>query len=433
MFPSDLTGKRLLLVGGVGPTHDLIGLAHRNGVFLGVTDYNKDTRVKRDADAAYDVNALDADGLERLYLAEGYDGVITNFSDMLSPVVAEVAARVGAYAPFTPEQLRLSTDKKFFKQKCLEYGVPVPREYHVSPGDDASFRDVEYPVIVKPVDGNSSKGVRVCRDETELRAGCENALTFSRSGRVIVEQYLPFDEINVTYIAQDGDIRLAAIHDRYFNTDQPGVVQVPDMYIYPSRYTTGYIEKYNDAVIAMLRGMGVKNGSLFLQACVREGEVFFYEAGIRLNGCKTYQILEVENGYNTFERLMGFALTGSMGPRAALDARFRRWYATWNVVAQPGAVIDRFAGMEELSAEPWLIHIARAYYEGERIPPGTAGTLTQLAARIHLAGDTKEQLMERIGVMQERFHVLDAAGSDILLPPHDVEDLRRRVDYDLPI
>lgn len=61
--------------------------------------------------------------------------------------------------------------------------------------------------------------------------GYQNAVEHSRSGDVIIEQYLPYDEINLTYIAQAGDIQLAAIHDRYLNTTQK-VLQKHLIYIY---------------------------------------------------------------------------------------------------------------------------------------------------------------------------------------------------------
>ena len=69
-------------------------------------------------------------------------------------------------------------------------------------------------------------------------------------------------------------------------------MKVPDMYIYPSRYTNIYYETVNEKVINMLKGIGIKNGSLFIQAVVHDGKVYFYEAGMRLNGCKTFEILE---------------------------------------------------------------------------------------------------------------------------------------------
>ncbi|NBI91029.1 ATP-grasp domain-containing protein [Lachnospiraceae bacterium] len=431
MLDDNLLGKKLLLIGGVGAMTDLIELAHRNGVFIGAADYNKGTRVKQIADASYEIDALDIDALAELCRKEHYEGVISNFSDMLSPYTAEVAKKIGAYTPYTVEQLRMSTDKKYFKEICVQYGIPVPKEYAIDSGDYAGEIKVSYPVIIKPVDGSGSKGITICKSQKELEEGIKKARTASRTGSVIVEDYIPYDEINVTYIAQEGDIQLAAIHDRYFNGSQEDVVPVPDMYIYPSRYTGMYYEKYNDKVIRMLKGIGVRNGSLFLQAVVKDNEIYFYEAGMRLNGCKTYHILEVENDYNTFEHLMNYALTGSMGRHGTFDARFKRWYATWNVVGIPGMICQEFVGRKEIETYPWLIKVCERYGEGEKIPESAKGTLIQLVARIHVYGDTKEQLLERIGRIQSIYRVKDPEGKDVLMKPHDINDLREKINYHL--
>lgn len=431
MLGENLAGKRLLLIGGIGPTADLIELAHRNGIFIGVADYNKGTKVKQAADAAYEVDALDIEALSELYRKEHYDGLISNFNDMLSPYVTRLAEKVGAYVPYTVEQLRMSTDKRYFKETCTKYGIPVPKEYFLGCNDNIGKYEVEYPVITKPVDGSGSKGITVCESETDLEEGLKRAKAASRTGKVIVEKYIPYDEINVTYIAQDGNIQLAAIHDRYFNSSQEGVIRVPDMYIYPSRYTDIYYKKYNDNVIRMLKGIGIKNGSLFLQAVVKDGNIFFYEAGMRLNGCKTYHILEVENDYNTFEHLMNYALTGSMGRHCDFNAKFKRWCATWNVVGIPGMICQEFTGQKDLETYPWLIKVSGRYAEGERIPELAKGTLIQLVARIHVYGDTKEQLLERIDRLQTMFRIKDPEGNNVLLKPHDIQDLENKINYNL--
>lgn len=431
MLNGNLSGKKILLMGGVTPAADLINLAHRNHVFIGVTDYNDNTYVKKIADAAHTVDATDVEAVIALCKKEGYNGVISNFVDMLSPFVTRVAENLGFYVPYTEEQLRLSTDKKFFKETCLKYDVPVPKEYNIVSENDICKADIEYPVIVKPVDGSGSKGISSCYSQKELLAGYDKAMQASRAKNVIVEQYLPFDEINVTYIAQNGDIQLAAIHDRYFNETQEGVVRVPDLYIYPSRYTDIYIEKYNHLVINMLKELGIKNGSLFMQACVKEDHVYFYEAGMRLNGCKTYQILEVETGFNTFERLLNYSLTGSMGTHVTFNPKLSRWYATINVIGKPGARIHHFNGIRELESYPWLIHIARAYHEGEQIPSDSAGTLVQDTTRIHLYANTKEELIERINKTNELYKLIDMNGENIILKPHDTKSILENLDYSI--
>lgn len=431
MIINNLRGKKLLLVGGLNNTVDLFDLAHRNGVTVGVADYNHGTLAKRLADYAFDVNAYDEDAMAELIAREGFDGVITAFNERLGPIVRKLADRMGMAAPFTVEQLKMSTNKKHFKHTCLQYGVPVPKEYLVRDAGDIRSQAIDYPVIIKPVDSASSVGVTPCFNADELEKGYEKARKASKSGDVIVEQYVPYDEINMTYIAQDGDIQLAAIHDRYFNTEQKSATKAPDLYIYPSRYTDLILEKYNDAIIGMLRGIGVTNGSLFIQAVVHGDRLYCYEAGMRLNGCKTYQILEVENDYNTFEHLMALALTGSMGEHVKFNPRFRRWYATLNVLGVPGATIAEVRGEKALSSYPWLVHIARRDGVGHTIPADSAGTLVQDTTRIHIVADTREDLMARVDRANELFRMLDAEGNSVLLKPHDTAEVLRRLDYDL--
>ncbi len=431
MLKTNLEGMKILLVGGLNNTADLIKLAHRNGVYVGVADYNHGTYVKSIADKAHDVDAYDEDAMVRLCKQERYDGVITAFNERLGPVVSRLADKLDMFAPFTVEQLQMSTDKKYFKRICKEYGIPVPEEYKLDGYDSIAAMNIDYPVIIKPVDAASSVGVTPCANPDELREGYDRALKASKKGDVIVEQYLPYDEINMTYIAQDGDIQLAAIHDRYFNTEQKSATKAPDLYIYPSRYTNLIIQKYNDSIIKMLRGIGVENGSLFIQAIIHNGKLYCYEAGMRLNGCKTYQILEYENGYNTFEHLMQYALTGTMGVKVDFNPCFGRWYATLNVLGMPGKTIAEVRGEEKLSSYPWLINVARRDRVGHTIPPDSAGTLVQDTTRIHVMADTKEELIKRIDIVNELFGMFDSEGNSILLKPHDTAEVLKGLDYEL--
>ena len=431
MKNTDLKGKRLLLVGGLNNTADLIDLAHRNGVIIGVADYNPGTFVKSLADEAYDNDAYDEDSMAALISEKRFDGVITAFNEKLGPVVRRLADRVGFPTPFSVEQLQMSTNKKYFKHTCIKYGVPVPKEYKIGSLEDIPDKDIEFPVIIKPVDSASSVGVMPCFSIEDLEKGYENALSHSKSGDVIVEQYLPYDEINMTYIAQNGDIQLAAIHDRYFNTEQDSATKAPDLYIYPSRYTDLILNRYNEKIIEMLKGIGIRNGSLFVQAVVNGEELYCYEAGMRLNGCKTYQILEYENDFNTFEHLMKYALTGSMGEYRKFNPKFKKWYATLNVLGKPGTTIAEVHGERELNSYPWLIHIARRDRVGHTIPADSAGTLVQDTTRIHIMADTKEELKERLDKVNELFRMLDKNRNSVLLKPHDTEEVIKGLNYGL--
>ena len=118
MLNVDLRGKKLLLIGGINTTADLVDLAHRNGVQIGVADYNKGTLLKSLADYTHDISIYDEEAVVKLIEEEGYDGVISAFNEGLGPVNRRIAERIGRWAPMTVEQLQMSTNKKYFKHTC---------------------------------------------------------------------------------------------------------------------------------------------------------------------------------------------------------------------------------------------------------------------------------------------------------------------------
>ena len=87
-----LKGKKLLIVGGLSTLSDLVELAHRNGVFVGVADYNKNTFLKKIADAQHEISATDVKAIVQLVKEEHYDGIISQFNDMLLPFLAAVGS-----------------------------------------------------------------------------------------------------------------------------------------------------------------------------------------------------------------------------------------------------------------------------------------------------------------------------------------------------
>ena len=428
----ELRGKRLLVIAGINLTIEAIRKAQEMGIWVGVLDYNHDTQAKRIADAAFDVSTTDLDAVEKVCRENHIDGVFTNWVDAMLPWGCRICERMGFPYPFTLEQIENYTDKKKFIELCRENGVPVPKEYSLEQCL-SNEESIDFPVIVKPVDSTGSRGISVCRDRNQLLMGIEKAKNVSRSGRIQVEQYIDQDEITVNYVMDDGDIMLTSIHDRYFNTDQEGVLKTPDIYIYPSKYTKKYMEDVDPSVRAMLRKSGLKNGSIFMQACVKDGQIYFYETGMRLNGCKIYQLVNAETGYNALERSIVFSLTGSMGKpgiREMINPYLKNWYSTISLLAREGTV-GHFEGLDKVTELPGVIAATPWQYPGDVITREMIGTLPQTAVRISLGAETKEQLLERVENVYKTVKLFDVNGENMLLKPHDLQSLSGQLDYQL--
>ena len=68
----------------------------------------------------------------------------------------------------------------------MKYGVPTVPEF----SKDNRPKAKDYPVIVKPVDGCSSRGITVCHNDEELSHAIDFALSQSLSSNVIIEKYI---------------------------------------------------------------------------------------------------------------------------------------------------------------------------------------------------------------------------------------------------
>lgn len=79
-------------------------------------------------------------------------------------------------------------------------GFTVAKSTTLTASDDISDlvkqKQLQYPLVGKPVRGRGSHGVKLCRDEETLRAHV--GFLFAESPKVIVEEYLSGEEATIT-------------------------------------------------------------------------------------------------------------------------------------------------------------------------------------------------------------------------------------------
>jgi biotin carboxylase len=156
------------------------------------------------ADGVRTVQADTADPAAVLAVAGNPAGVMTS-SEYALPVAAEVAHRLGLPGP-DPAAVLACRDKALQRAALHVAGVPVPAFARASsvPAAVAVAERLGYPVVVKPVEGSGSVGVRLCPDATAV-AGHTAALlavTHNERGlpvpaRVLVERYADGVEFSV--------------------------------------------------------------------------------------------------------------------------------------------------------------------------------------------------------------------------------------------
>ncbi|MDR0663188.1 MAG: ATP-grasp domain-containing protein [Spirochaetaceae bacterium] len=200
-----------------------IRMAAAMGLETVVVDGNRDAPCAGEADIFEHIDLKDREGIAALALrlkaehgGRGLSGVMTAGTDF-SATVAWAAERAGL--PGIPYEAALNASDKSRMRRCFSAaGVPSPRFIVI---DGKNFCGAllklpfSYPVVVKPVDNMGGRGCKRADGEEELRAACAEALSFSRSYRAIVEEYMDGPEYSVDAIVSGDSITVCGLADRH--------------------------------------------------------------------------------------------------------------------------------------------------------------------------------------------------------------------------
>lgn len=425
----EVTGKRLLILGGTRISCEIVRLAKEMGCFVGVVDYNpiSDSPAKQIADESYEISVTDIDAIVELIKREHYEGVIVGFADAILPAYAEICQKAGLPSYATKKQLEVFTHKDLYKPLLRKYGIPTVDEYKVDISDiDRSVSKIAFPLLVKPADSAGARGITICYNADELKDALEKAKSFSHSGIVLVERYIEGREVTINWLFVNGKYYLTCIANRHVKHNQEGVIPLPVGYTYPASITSFFQDNLEEKCKKMFREQGIQNGTMFMQCKVENGIPIIYDIGYRMTGTMEYTNLEDACGYNPNKMLIHFALTGSMGePNIVkrIDPYFggRFGFNVSNLAAT--GTISKLEGIEEVSNFPEVARSVIAHYPGETITEKMRGLLAQITVRTLGTVDDEKELYRSMKKIENTIKIISTEGTLLNLPGIEPEDI----------
>lgn len=420
-----LEGKKLLILGANPETIPLVKVANYLGVKTLVTSNVPNDAAKAYAWKACDVDGMDVPGLITLANEEKVDGVLVGVADILVPIYCKVCEALNLPCYATQDIVNVFSYKDVFKATCERYGVHgIPDFYLDADLKSEDIAKIQFPIMVKPVDGYSGLGMTVCNNANELPAAVEKALSISKSKRFIVERYMKCEDMGMYYTFKDGECSASCIYDRYTTDEQPGLSRVCLGGTYPSKHLDEYFSRMHSNAVRLFKEIGIKNGVLMLSGFYENGEFYVYDTGFRLQGEAPHLLMKAIHGFDQREMLIRFALTGSEGAvdlKADDDTRLRgKWAATlWFLLKQ--GVISRIDGLDEIETDKRVVANVQRLHEGDEVILDWIGTEKQVLTRLYLVCDTKQELAACLKEYQKKVKVYDAEGNNMVLKGFDVD------------
>ena len=408
-----LRGKRLLILGGTTLMIHVVEVAKRMGVFTIVTDVDPKSPAKQYSDLAFNISTDKIEELYALCVNENIDGVFTGYEDFNTSVACKLCSMLGKPFYATKEQIDLTKNKINFKDTCKKFEVPVVKEY--------SFGDVvKFPVVTKPADSYSGKGISICRDEKELNIGIKFALKYSKTKQYLLEKFMDSKQvecINIDYLIRDGEIKLTAIGDKYVNNEQGNKTPLTSAVLYPSIRQEEYIESLDEKVKEMFRHLEMKNGTLFIESFYDDEGFHFYEMGYRVGGGQSSILLNHINGVDYVKMLISYALMGEMCDKTffdSIDPRFSKIACSLVLLMKDG-VVDRVEGIDTILKNPNVVKYTQFFKIGEVLSSEYVGTLGQVFARIHIVSENMDSFKKTLNDISEHLKVYDSNDNTMLL------------------
>lgn len=409
-------GKTLLVLGSNVGSVEIVHYARAHGAHTIVADYFEPEKsaAKLVADEHALISTADVPQLEQLIKARHIDGVLAGISEFNLLKAQELCRQLGL--PFYCNRRQWDTieNKVLFRDLCDRYGVPTPRTLFKG---DAEMASAPYrpPVVVKPDDSNSSRGVTFCTDNESQADAIAQASRLSSGHRVIVEEFFQGEEFTAHYLVDHGKAFLACIDNRFPAALHDAKTTIPIARVYPCRYADRYMEKVNPRVVSMIESLGLECAVIFVQGLYNKesGRFAIFEGGLRCAGEAAYRITDYLYGVNFLHNLVDYSLLGHSAKPVAesLPTDDNRVACVLSFAAR-GGTIASITGVEQVTEQlPSLIHFEQRYNVGVTLPEGD--TLRQIVLRFTLVCDNLNQLKQHIDLINTGVSVRDAAGNDL--------------------
>ena len=278
--------KKVMLLGGNYYQMTATKAAKKLGCHVISVDYLPDNPAHKFADEYYNVSTIDKEAVLDLAKKLKIDGIVSYASDVSAPTAAYVAEQLGL--PTNPyESVVTLTHKNLTRKFMEENGFRVPKGKGFTDYESAHeyFQTLKKPVMVKPVDASGSKGVTKITEDGEFHTAYENAIHYSISKTVIVEEFIQREGYQIAGdgFLVDGELVFTGLMNEHFDHLCNPLVPIGESY--PSILPDDLKEKARKEIGRLLSQLGMKNGAVNLDFIVdQEGEVYILEIGPRNGG-----------------------------------------------------------------------------------------------------------------------------------------------------
>lgn len=200
---------------------------------------------------------------------------------------------------------------KFVQNQILEQeNLYVPKTFLIEKMEELfeCVKNMRFPLIVKPIQGSGSVGVKLCRDKNELQQHTnfllqhtKNERGISVDNRVLVEEYIQGKE----YSAEIFDGKFIGITQKHLGK-VPFFVETG--HDFPVTLEPNLQKTIEESILKAISALGLKWGACHVEFRIKDNKIYFIEINPRLAGGYIPEIVRKALGIDLIEAQLNSAI-----------------------------------------------------------------------------------------------------------------------------
>lgn len=365
------------------------------------------------ADKFLKISTMDKAAVLKAAREEGIDYILTACGDQPLSTMAYVAAKLRLPTYLTEQDVRDLTNKRYMKEKMVQSGIPTARFICINKNWDGNLPDFEFPLVVKPVDSNGSKGVKKVYARENLEKSLEEAFRYSLSGDVIIEEFKPGEELSVdVYVEGEKAKLLSVTASKKISENQDAFTIIQSYYPAPA----GFQEQKVLEICQRIADAWNLHDTPLLVQMIQNGDSYnVLEFSARMGGGSKYRLIQVLSGVD----IMKVYVEMVMGQKPHIEPRKRYNNAIMSYIYCRPGMYESVEGMEELKERGIILDYF--FYRGPDSLIEKSNTSSDRVAGFLVVGASREEVEMKLTDANKHLRVLDDKGDDIMR--HDLFEL----------
>lgn len=399
--------KALVLAGGL-PQKQLIKELKSRGILVVLMDGNEHPIAREYSDKFYQADIFDVEYVKTVAMTEKVDFLITCCADQVLLIVAQVSEMLGLPWYIDYDTAKKVSDKALMKKVFMENGIPTSKYKVISNLQELDVDGLYFPLVVKPVDAYSSKGVKKVFNKDELNIAFSEAANISRNGNVIVEEFCYGEEISVDAFVIDGKAKIVCISNSEKIKDKDHFV------IFRGRFPANIEESIRIKLEVITQkiadAFGIKNAPMLIQLIFDGKDISVLEWCARTGGAMKYILIYHSCGVDVIKAVVD--LTMGIKPDIAIKEPESKYIVNDFIYCKKGN-FDHIEGFDEMVEKGVLseYHVLRPqnYFFS-----GNAYSSSDRIAGMTIHADSIEEFNRKHKIILENIKVIDRNGNDII-------------------